>query len=136
MIHNWNLGDVCFRNVARFNAIMPRLMGRKRLVLGNHDHYDVTEYKKYFRIEPCWRQFKDFPKKFICTHVPVHPRTLQEGRFDGKQVYNVHGHIHVQVVIRDGSPCNAMPDPRFINICVEHRNYTPVHVDELMRLMI
>lgn len=144
MISNWNskikpqdkvyhLGDVAFGNVANFDSIMSRLNGHKRLILGNHDGFDIGVYQKYFRIEPCWRQFKDMPKKFICTHVPIHESTL----FSTKgPVWNVHGHVHGNNVKFDESDFQGADNPKYVNISVEKINYTPVHIEELMRMMV
>jgi calcineurin-like phosphoesterase family protein len=132
----YHLGDVCFRSVERLHKIMPRLMGKWRLLLGNHDHYKIEEYAKYFKIEPCWKNFKDQPKPFVCTHVPVHENVLLEGRFkhdiDRGQVYNVHGHLHGNLVC---VPDTKKPDPRYISVCLEHTDYKPVHLDELLTRM-
>jgi calcineurin-like phosphoesterase family protein len=145
MIQRWNevvkpgdkvyhLGDVCFRSVKRMHEIMPRLMGKKRLIPGNHDHYKQSDYEQHFEIHNCWRQFKQFDQPFVCTHVPVHVDTLYEGRFaaQGKQVFNVHGHIHEKTVLQPGK---IKPDHRYICVCVEHIDYRPIHLDELFKIM-
>jgi calcineurin-like phosphoesterase family protein len=145
MINNWNavikpqdkvyhLGDVAFGNVKDLHPIMNRLNGHKRLILGNHDGFDIGVYQKYFRIEPCWRQFRDMPKKFICTHVPVHVSSLFSNK--GK-VWNVHGHVHGNNVKWNNSvDPKAADDNNYINISVEKIDYKPVHIEDLMRKMI
>ena len=137
MIDNWNkvvkpqdkiyhLGDVSFGNGDLMIAILKRLNGHKRLVMGNHDIYDILYYAEYFEKVSSWRQFMDMPKPFVCTHYPLHP-----GSFEYRgAVWNVHGHIHQNVVMK-----SSVPDNRYINICVEKTNYTPIHLDELMSLM-
>lgn len=42
----WHLGDVLFGGAAF--AILPRLNGTKKLVMGNHDRYPLTRYLEYF----------------------------------------------------------------------------------------
>ena len=42
------------------------------------------------------------------THAPVHPLELR-GKF------NIHGHVHTETI----------PDPRYINMCLEEHNYMP-----------
>jgi calcineurin-like phosphoesterase family protein len=51
--------------------------------------------------------------------------------------YNIHGHIHENVVRkfanvpvagRDGEA-----DPRYINACMEHIGFTPIAIEELVR---
>lgn len=60
LIKNWNdtvnpddiifiLGDIAFGGAATFEEIVPKLNGRKYLVLGNHDYKNVRErYKEWF----------------------------------------------------------------------------------------
>lgn len=124
MIENWNkvvqvqdkvyhLGDVTFR-VNKLAAIMCRLNGHKRLLVGNHDDPKNMELTRWFEKVQMWRIFKD--ENFICTHVPI-----RQDQFRYKVQFNVHGHIHQ----------NVIDDPQYINICVEQTNYTPVSMDEL-----
>lgn len=124
MIERWNsvvkpfdkvyhLGDVTFR-VGKLAAIMCRLNGHKRLLLGNHDDGKNYELTRWFDKVQVWRIFKD--ENFVCTHIPILP-----GQFRAKVEYNVHGHTHQ----------NVIDDEQYINICVEQTNYTPVSMEEL-----
>ena len=124
MIERWNkvvkpqdkiyhLGDVTFR-VNQLARIMCRLNGHKRLLVGNHDDPKNFELTRWFDKVTLWRIFKD--ENFICTHVPI-----RQDQFRYKVEYNVHGHIHQ----------NVIDDEQYINVCVEQTNYTPVHIDEL-----
>ena len=108
--HVWHLGDFAFGG--RDFSLVNRLNGRKRLCVGNHDH--VKEIAPFFQKVVLWRIFKEF--NFTCTHVPLRLDQLR------KTAFNVHGHIHQ----------NLMDDPHYINVCVEHTNYTPVHLDEIL----
>lgn len=123
LIENWNknvkkndrvyhLGDVAL-NKTKFNSMFPKLNGSKRLILGNHD--EIKDYKlyEYFKKITVWRVFREYD--FTLSHIPMHMDYC-------KTTFNVHGHIH----------SNVSPDIRHINICVEHTNYTPVHLDELL----
>ena len=141
LIENWNsvvkngdkvyhLGDVAFGNVADFGPIMRRLNGSKRLLLGNHDKFDIGVYRSWFQKVGVTRHFKE-SKSFICSHYPMHPDSVNTTR-DGTDVYNVHGHIHQNTVTQHGS---KVPDRRYINICVEKTNYTPINLDQLLSLM-
>lgn len=112
-------GDVCFDNDT-FHRIMPRLKGKKRLILGNHDHFRMDEYYKYFKKIVSWRQFSNFKHRFTFCHYPLH-----ESAFNNRVKFCVHGHIHK----------NLIKDGRYINVCVEHTNYSPVSVDDLMKEM-
>lgn len=123
MIDRWNatigdrdivyhLGDVYF---ARGHDILPRLRGRKRLILGNHDNGKDQNLHKWFEKILMWRQFPEF--RCILTHVPVHESTLND-----KVPYNLHGHIHQ----------NPSPSDQHVNCCVEVQEYTPRCIEDLI----
>lgn len=111
------LGDVTF-DVKNFARIASRLNGHKRLILGNHDDGRNYDLLRWFEKVTLWRIFKDH--NFVCTHIPI-PIT----QFRHKVQFNVHGHIHQ----------NLMDEPWYINICVEHTNYTPLSLDEVKQRM-
>ena len=132
MIDRWNsvvkpgdkvyhLGDVFFGDKEAFSKLWPRLNGSKRLVVGNHDDVKYLSGGAFFKKVFMWRAFRDFG--LLMTHVPVHESTLGEVRFDGRQVINVHGHIHQ----------NPSPEGPYRCVCVEQTNYTPVHIEELTK---
>ena len=120
----YHLGDVAFTK-ATIERVMPRLNGSKRLIMGNHDTLDATFYRQYFGKVMAYRHFTEDDGALVCTHFPLHPMGFLN-RFDGRCV-NVHGHIH-EKTMRDG----PIPDERYVNVCVEHTNYAPVHYDWLM----
>lgn len=122
MIESWNktvkeqdivyhLGDVYF---GKGHEILSRLKGRKRLIVGNHDNPKSEHILKYFQKVMVWRMFPEFG--FVLSHIPLHNST-----FEYKNLRNVHGHIHQ----------NLIDDERYINVCVEKINYTPVSIEEL-----
>ena len=129
MIHNWNsvvgasdyvylLGDVfCGGGTARErNEVLYALNGKIRLIIGNHDETLLKTPQNLLRFEKImyWHGFAK--ENFTATHVPHQLHRIRDGEF------NVHGHIH-----------NALEDdPHYINVCVEHRNYTPVHMDQIL----
>jgi calcineurin-like phosphoesterase family protein len=128
MIERWNsvvkphdkiyhLGDVTFRP-NKLAAIMCRLHGHKRLLLGNHDNGASYELTRWFEKVHLWRIFKE--ENFVCTHIPI-----RQDQFRYKVEYNVHGHIHQ----------NVIDDRQYINICVEQTNYTPLSMDEIKARM-
>jgi calcineurin-like phosphoesterase family protein len=132
MIDNWNsvvkpgdkvyhLGDVFFGNKDDFKKLWPKLNGSKRLIFGNHDDATWLSSGGFFQKTAMWRVFGDWGLLF--THVPVHPSTLTESRFDGKPMLNVHGHIHA----------NPSPQGPYKCVCVEQTNFTLVHIEELIQ---
>ena len=123
IIANWNsvvghsdtvyhLGDVYF---GQGHKHLWRLNGRKHLVVGNHDELKSEHLHKHFEKIMLWRHFKDFD--MLLSHVPIHESEIRKAQF------NVHGHIHEK----------PSPTPRHINMCVEHHNYTPVAIEEVLK---
>lgn len=126
MVQNWNkvvrpvdrvyhMGD-CVIN-RRCLPILSRLNGRKKLIMGNHDIFHTKEYLKYFDEVIAYRIYPNLG--IIFSHVPIHPHQLNE-RFK----FNCHGHLHQ----------NKIDDKRYINLCVEHINYTPIELEEIIKL--
>lgn len=136
MIQRWNevvkpgdkvyhLGDVVFGNdkLEWMNTHMPRLMGSKRLVFGNHDEPSHFVGKGHFQKTSLWRIFKEF--NILLTHVPVHESTVMEGRGGSiRPMLNVHGHIHQ----------NESPSQFHHCVCVEHTDYRPVNIEDLAKI--
>ena len=111
--HVWHLGDVAMRQEA-MQRVMPRLLGKKRLVRGNHDIFQTRTYLKvgFEEIRGC-----SVLDHMIFTHIPIHESCL--GRFTA----NVHGHTHAQ------------PDfgPRYLNVCVEQTDYRPISLEDVKK---
>lgn len=94
--------------------------GKKRLILGNHDHLDMSLYAKHFKKIVAWRQFAYDDCVMVCTHFPLH-----EASFAGRHPHtclNVHGHTHLR----------SIEEPRYVNVSVEVVDYMPVNHDDLM----
>ena len=51
---------------------------------------------------------------FWLSHCPVHPNELRHKK-------NIHGHVHNKTV----------DDDRYINVCCDVVNYTPVELDKI-----
>lgn len=129
IVKNWNarvgkndyvyhLGDVTFQYHKPFSELMFSLNGSKRLIVGNHDKLKQDGLTKCFDKIELWKGFKEHD--FTCTHIPARLDCLRDGTF------NVHGHTHA----------NHQQDKKYINVCVEVRNYTPVHLDEILKEII
>jgi calcineurin-like phosphoesterase family protein len=115
----YHLGDVFMGDKENFPKLWARLNGAKRLVVGNHDDIKFLAAGGFFKKIVMWRKMTEF--NVLLTHVPVHPSTLMEKRFEGKPIMNVHGHIHQ----------NQSPPGRYKCVCVEHTDYTPVNMETL-----
>lgn len=107
----WHLGDVLFGE--RSFAILPRLKGIKKLVMGNHDDYPVAKYAEHFL------QVRGVAvlHNYVLSHVPVH--ITQNERFKG----NIHGHLHSKKL-----------DTGFHhNVSCEQIGLTPIAFDTLIK---
>lgn len=123
----WFGGDIAFTRTS-LDRVLPRLKGRKNLVLGNHDKLDMSAYIRYFkkiRVIAKFDQTRGAPFKCILSHYPMRSESFE---FRDNGVKNIHGHIHQnKIVVAD----NKMMDTRYINVCVEAINYTPVEISLL-----
>ena len=135
MIKNWNdrvktsdhiyhLGDVTMargRQTKYIDNIMTRLNGHKRICLGNHDQLVSGWYYQWFEKVKAINVLDNI----LFTHIPIHPQNL------GKFKCCVHGHTHVNSIML--SPHH--PDPRYLNVCVEKTNYSPISLEEVKSLI-
>ena len=120
--HVYHLGDVHFGkslNEKSNRAILSRLHGKKRLVLGNHDDAKDPLLHEFFEKIMLWRMFKEYG--VVLSHTPMRESVLGEARWDGKAV-NIHGHIHR----------NPNPSPKHINVSVEAIGYTPQLITDIL----
>lgn len=122
LIRRWNevvgqddrvyvLGDVAMRKSGL--GCLAELKGRKVLVKGNHDQEKLSLYVKHFDDIRAYV----VKKGFIMSHIPIHENSLSRWQF------NIHGHLHADVVLKDGQP-----DPRYICASVEHHDYYPMNL--------
>ena len=127
LIENWNskvkpgdkvyhLGDVFMGDKEKFKKLWPRLNGRKRLVVGNHDDIKWLAQGGFFQKIEMWRIFKEH--NLVLSHVPLREDQLR------KVEYNVHGHIHY----------NKSPTEQHRCVCVEQTGFSPVHIEEVLRV--
>ncbi len=107
----YHLGDVAFGGPDNLKW-MALCNGHKSLILGNHDHYPINEYLRFFdRVFGVWPY-----KEFVLSHVPLHEKDME---FRWK--YNIHGHIH------NGDPRGD----KYINVNADVVNLTPVSIEEI-----
>lgn len=112
----WHLGDVAFKTTERAEALddlLGKLHGHKRMLVGNHDNLKSPALLRHFEKIELWKGFSK--EGFTCSHIPLRLDSLRDG------TVNVHGHTHQ----------NLMPERGYVNVCVETRNFTPVHMDEI-----
>lgn len=109
----YHLGDVFFGDKDYFKRLWPRLNGRKRLVIGNHDDIKFLAVGGFFSKIYMWRIFKE--QGFVCTHVPINQENFR------KVELNLHGHTHEK----------GSPEGPYKSCCVEVTNYRPLHIDEI-----
>lgn len=128
LINNWNelvhpedriylLGDVAM-NRRGLDRALPRLMGRKVLVKGNHDTDKLSYYRQHFDDVRAYV----VGKGYIMSHIPIHPASLSRWNV------NIHGHLHSNVVTDE----NGHNDPRYVCVSVEHTDYKPVDLHQLL----
>jgi len=121
----YHLGDVFMGDKVEFKKYWKRLNGSKRLIVGNHDDIKWIAQNELFTKISMWRQFTEFG--LLLSHVPLDPSGLMNYRYkaedptDNPMLLNVHGHIHQ----------NPSPTTDHRCVCVEHINYTPIHIEEL-----
>lgn len=115
------LGDVAMNRKALDRSV-PRLMGRKVLVKGNHDIDKLSYYAQYFDDVRAYV----VKKGFILSHIPIHPGSM------GRWQVNIHGHLHYQSVMDGGVAPYCQPDDRYLCVSVEHTDYKPVLLDSVL----
>lgn len=130
LIENWNkvvthpsdkvyvLGDVAQKKKDIEN--FGKLNGKKILIKGNHDIYEMKEYAKYFKDIRATHRLEN---GLLMSHIPIHPSS-----FGKAHKVNVHGHIHDKKVhMLDGYKFSVL-DKRYFCVSCEHINYTPIEL--------
>ena len=130
--HWYCLGDVTMErdNQGRGLAILSRMNGHKRLILGNHDHYAMKHYLMYFEKVMAMQMME----RIRFTHIPIHPSSM------GGAIANVHGHIHNNqsesfkpvVQIWEDNSVHVKP---YVNISLEVTNYHPVSLEQVKQMV-
>lgn len=123
------LGDVGMDRPMGYvtQGIIPRLLGTITVVGGNHD---TAEILTHFNKTAGAISKSVLNKRIIMTHIPIHP---QEMRWD----YNIHGHLHGNVVRKEARIYQhanvGTPDPRYICVSMEHIDYTPKLLEQVVQ---
>jgi calcineurin-like phosphoesterase family protein len=103
------------------------LHGHIRMLMGNHDDKPAELLGRVKKLM-LWRRWDIEGVKFVHTHIPIH---MSADQVPGKRLYqfNVHGHIHEKIVQQVGH----QPDLRYMNVCVEQLEYTPIHIEDVVK---
>lgn len=129
MIQKWNesvrdddivihFGDVFVCNASRATEISSQLKGRKILILGNHDRFSVTKFKKMGFSPHKQYLFRNYFK-------PAHKTPLKLAVGNGLLIGNIHGHTHSK---------NDHLDKRLYKCaCVEFTNYKPILFEDFLK---
>jgi calcineurin-like phosphoesterase family protein len=112
----YHLGDYVINR--RSMGIASKLNGRKCLIKGNHDIFKLSEYAEHFYDIRAYHVLSNM----ILSHVPVHESQLE--RFG----VNIHGHLHANRVLDSSGSI----DNRYQCVCVEHTNFRPILLDEVI----
>jgi len=104
------LGDVAFNTQSLERVSF--MAGKKILILGNHDKSGRDLLPKLFcKIHGVIK----LDSKYWLTHMPIHKGELT--KFSNE--FNIHGHLHTHTI----------PDPRYLNVCVDQLQGYPVPFD-------
>ena len=117
----WLLGD-CFFNPESINflrELLDNVTDNIKFVLGNHDTDKNQKVINELIDQRLMQEVHGVYKKrfFWLTHVPMHPDELR-----GKVC--IHGHTHNHII----------DDDRYLNVCCEQVNYTPISQDEVLHI--
>jgi calcineurin-like phosphoesterase family protein len=120
------LGDVAFSPRSMRDSV-SRLKGRKVLVPGNHE---PPKMRKYFDLFDDVRGYV-VKKEFIMSHIPIHEQSLSRWQL------NIHGHLHANQVMSYPEDFDinqdVFPDTRYYCACVEHTNFRPILLDDILK---
>lgn len=123
IITNWNntvkkddivyfLGDFCCGNRDVIKSFREKLNGHIIIITGNHDRGPKT----------CLALGFDEAYKELTLDIAGHQILLTHRPKLGYTGVNIHGHLHNL----------SMKEPNYYNVSVEHLNYTPIDLDELL----
>ena len=124
----WVLGDMCIQNkYYDFPTLISRLRGNIHLITGNHCYLPAYNHNKIKVMNGIFKKYD-----YWLSHAPIHPEELRSKK-------NIHGHVHYKSIkdykmIDDGNSGFMMAeqlDDRYINVCCEKINYTPISLEEI-----
>ena len=124
----WILGDCVFgkHNLTRLGDINCE---HKKLIMGNHDNYNIREFLPYFEDIKGVTNYKSF----FLSHNPLSsPTDLRYAKL------NIHGHTHQAQIYPTHKQCEwvePQPEKNFtFNVSVEALNGYPISVDAIRHI--
>lgn len=146
VISNWNavvkpkddvyiIGDFFWRN-EEATEVLPKLKGKKYLILGNHDKIN-SEMKQHYQWIKEYAEIKDHSRHVVLCHYPIaHWHNADYGYI------HLYGHIHM--LGRDNKPFTeyraSMKKREGISYecynvgaMLPYMNYTPRSLDEIIK---
>lgn len=111
----WILGDVCM-DMSKMDMLLE-VPGRKKLIRGNHDKFNLGVYLKYFEDIHGFTKYKSM----WLSHCPIHPQEMYGAKL------NVHGHLHKNT----SSPKLKLP---YYNVNWDYHN-RPISLEELRNVI-
>ena len=132
IIANWNsivqpddmvfvLGDVSLCPKKITTEIIASLSGRKSLILGNHDTHESENFWKSIGFEFVSSYPVCLDEFYWLSHEPMFLTTAMP-------YANIHGHIHSKTMSTNSEP------NQYVNVSVEHINYTPILFEDIKKL--
>lgn len=129
LIKNWNkmvkkddtiycLGDFCLGKKETIREIVPKLHGRKILIMGNHDHATKSFYLEA-GFEEVYGEELDIEYNGLKVKLSHH----RKDGGDECEFINVYGHVHDK----------PEDDSKHKCACVELWDYSPVLLDTLIK---
>lgn len=115
----YHLGDFGFGTfgLAVLRDVLPKLPGKKRIILGNHDKYQSLEYCKVFKQVHGTKKME----KLWLSHVPIRSDSIAGRHVSG----NCHGHLH----------SNITGDPGYFNVSCERVGFKPIHYETILKAL-
>ena len=111
----WHLGDVA-RSLKAAAAVLPRLHGRKRLLIGNNDPPAVVSLPDWASTAAYAEIELDGTRLVLC-HYP-----FRSWNGMGRGALNLHGHSHGRL----------RPMPRQFDVGVDAQGFRPVRLPQLL----
>lgn len=133
MIEQWNrvvaeedlvfhLGDVGIFRAKQAERILPQLSGRKILILGNHDVFTKSKWRRLGFAPYTAYEYEGY----LLTHKPMDEAPLRTAVAEGMLKGNVHGHTH--------SKNQHLDKALYKCCCVEFLAYRPMEFEAFVAI--